>query len=173
MTSRLECGIAENPRRPIAAPPDSNLIQRVVRSTSSRATFVRFACVGGTIAILDAGLLYLLKDLPGFNVYTARVVSYFAAMCAGYFLNRSFTFHHLERGRAWWDELLRFFSVHAMGGLLNFGVYALVVTLAERLGATGRVALLAPLAGVWIGGVVGMCFNFLMSRKHVFDARSR
>ncbi|NKI36533.1 GtrA family protein [Wenzhouxiangella sp. XN79A] len=161
------------PRVPIAAPPDSSLIQRVARSTSSRATFLRFACVGGTIAIIDAGLLYLLKDLPGFNVYTARLVSYFAAMCAGYFLNRYFTFHHLERGRVLWDELLRFFSVHALGGALNFAVYALVVTLADRMGATGRVALFAPLAGVWVGGVVGMCFNFLMSRKHVFDGRTR
>ncbi|GEM_PF-499573 len=173
MTGALECAIAEISRRTIAAPSVSNLVQRVVQSTSSRATFVRFACVGGTIAVLDAGLLYLLKDLPGFNVYTARVVSYFAAMCAGYFLNRYFTFHHLERGRELWDELLRFFSVHALGGALNFAVYSLIVTLADRLGATGKVALFAPLAGVWIGGVVGMCFNFLMSRKHVFDGRAR
>lgn len=131
--------------------------------------FVRFACVGATIAIIDAGLLYLLKDLPGFNVYTARVVSYFAAMCTGYVLNRYFTFHHLERARVLWDELLRFFSVHAFGGVLNFAVYALVVTLAERLEATGWVAYLAPLFGVWVGGVVGMCFNFLMSKRHVFQ----
>lgn len=158
------------PSVPIDRSNDSKLIQRVVQSTSSRATFVRFACVGGTIAIIDAGLLYLLKDLPGFNVYTARLVSYFAAMCTGYFLNRHFTFRHLERGRALWNELLRFFSVHAFGGVLNFGVYALVVTLAETIGATGAVELFAPLAGVWLGGVVGMCFNFLVSRKLVFDA---
>jgi putative flippase GtrA len=145
----------------------------VVRSTSSRATFVRFACVGATIAIIDVAVLYLLKDLPGFNVYTARLASYFAAMCAGYFLNRTFTFHHLERGRALWDELLRFFSVHAVGGVLNFAVYSLVVTLANAVGATGKVELFAPLAGVWLGGIVGMCFNFLVSRKLVFDAKPR
>jgi len=118
-------------------------------------------------------LLYLLKDLPVFNVYSARVVSYFAAMCAGYLLNRYFTFHHLERGRVLWDELVRFFSVHALGGLLNFAVFSLIVTLADRYAATGTLALLAPLLGVWIGGLVGMSFNFLMSRNHVFDGAKR
>ncbi|MEE4295114.1 MAG: hypothetical protein V2J20_00675 [Wenzhouxiangella sp.] len=29
---------------------------------------------------------------------------------------------------------------------------------------------LMPLLGVWLGGVVGMSFNFLVSRKLVFDA---
>lgn len=172
---RLECR-ASSPAKPVSRPiatPEPNLIQRVVRSTSSRATFLRFACVGGTIAVIDAGLLYLLKDLPGFNVYTARLVSYFAAMCTGYVLNRYFTFHHLARSRALWQELLRFFSVHAAGGVLNFAVYALIVTLAEWYGAAGTVALLAPLFGVWAGGVVGMCFNFLLSRKLVFGSPGR
>lgn len=155
-------------RAPIASSDESNLLLRVAKSSSSRATFVRFACVGGTIAILDAGLLYLLKDLPPFNVYTARLVSYFAAMCAGYILNRYFTFHHLERARVLWDELLRFFSVHAFGGALNLAVYALIVTLADRLEVRGWASALAPLFGVWVGGVVGMCFNFWMSKKHVF-----
>jgi len=163
----------QSPRPPITRAPDSNLLLRVAKSTSSRATFLRFACVSGTISLIDAGLLYALKDLPGFNVYSARLVSYFAAMCTGYLLNRYFTFHHLERSRVLWEELLRFFSVHAFGGALNFGVFSLVVFLAEHFGATGTTALIAPLAGVWIGGVVGMCFNFLVSRKHVFGARER
>lgn len=113
-------------------------------------------------------MLYLLKDLPAFNVYTARVVSYFCAMTCGYLLNRYFTFHHLERVRVLWHELVRFFSVHALGGLLNFAVFSLVVIAGERAGMAGLAGALVPLLGVWIGGVVGMCFNFWMSRRHVF-----
>jgi putative flippase GtrA len=89
-------------------------------------------------------------------------------MCAGYLLNRYFTFHHIERGRVLWDELIRFFSVHALGGLLNFGVFSLIVTVAEGRIEDRVTAQLIPLLGVWIGGLVGMTFNFLMSRKHVF-----
>lgn len=147
------------------------LLNRGVRSSSSRATFFRFACVGGTIALIDAGVLYLLKDLPGFNVYTARVFSYTAAMATGYLLNRYFTFHHIERGRVLIDELLRFFSVHAVGGLINFGVFSLIVIAGEHAELSRIWHALVPLLGVWAGGVVGMCFNFLVSRKLVFDDR--
>lgn len=140
-----------------------------MRSTSQRATFARFVGVGSTIAIIDAGVLYLLKDLPGFNVYTARIVSYGCAMTTGYLLNRHFTFHHLERIRVLWHELVRFFSVHALGGVLNFAVFSLVVIAGEQARVTGLAGHLVPLFGVWIGGVAGMCFNFWMSRKHVFD----
>jgi putative flippase GtrA len=140
-----------------------------VRSHSPRAAFFRFALVGMTIAMIDAGLVYLLKGLPGLNVYTARVFSYTAAMATGYVLNRYFTFHHVERGRVLIDQLLRFFSVHSIGGLLNFGVFSLVVFLGERADLTRFWDSVLPLLGVWIGGIVGMCFNFLFSRKLVFD----
>ncbi|MDT8437600.1 MAG: GtrA family protein [Wenzhouxiangellaceae bacterium] len=145
------------------------LLQRGAHSTSSRATFFRFACVGGTISLIDAGLLYLLKDAPGFNIYSARVVSYGAAMSAGYLLNRYFTFRHLDRARVLWDELLRFFSVHAVGGVLNYAVFALVVLLGGRLELGGWSQALLPLFAIWIGGLVGMTFNYLASRKLVFD----
>ncbi|MBS3746593.1 MAG: GtrA family protein [Wenzhouxiangellaceae bacterium] len=147
------------------------MLNRGVRSSSKRATFFRFACVGSTIALLDAGLLYLLKDLPGFNAYIARVFSYTAAMSTGYVLNRYFTFHHIERGRALVDELLRFFSVHALGGVLNLAVFSLVVFLGEQAELTRFWAGVMPLIGVWVGGLVGMTFNFLFSSKLVFDER--
>jgi len=147
------------------------LLNRGVRSHSSRATFFRFACVGGTIALIDAGLLYLLKDLPGFNAYIARLFSYTAAMSAGYVLNRYFTFHHIEKGRVLFDELIRFFSVHALGGVLNFGVFALVVFLGDQADLTRFWRAVMPLIGVWAGGLIGMTFNFLFSSKFVFNER--
>jgi len=142
-----------------------------VRSSSRRATFFRFACVGATIALIDAGVLYLLKDLPGFNAYIARVFSYSAAMATGYVLNRYFTFHHIARGRVLLDELVRFFSVHALGGVLNFGVFSLIVFLGEQAELSRFWAGVMPLIGVWIGGLFGMAFNFLFSSKLVFDER--
>jgi len=144
------------------------MLKKAVRSSSNRATAFRFACVGTSIAFIDAGLLYLLKDAPGFNVYLARLVSYGAAMSVGYFLNRYFTFHHLDRVRVLWDELLRFFSVHALGGLLNFAVFALIVMLGDKIGLTGFWKAVWPLIGVWVGGLFGLTFNFLLSKKIVF-----
>lgn len=142
-----------------------------MRSHSSRATFFRFACVGGSIALIDAGLLYVLKDLPGFNAYIARLFSYTAAMSAGYVLNRYFTFHHIEKGRALFDELVRFLGVHAIGGVLNFGVFALVVYFGEQADLSRFWNAVMPLIGVWVGGLVGMTFNFMISSRFVFDER--
>ncbi|NDY95078.1 GtrA family protein [Wenzhouxiangella limi] len=147
-----------------------NLLERGIRSDSDRAAFFRFALVGVTISIIDAGLVYVLKDLPGMNVYLARIFSYSAAMATGYVLNRYFTFHHVDFGRKLFDQLIRFFSVHSVGGLINFGVFSAVVYLGDRAGLNSFWHSLMPLLGVWLGGVVGMSFNFLVSRKLVFDA---
>ncbi|MDZ7785058.1 MAG: GtrA family protein [Halioglobus sp.] len=138
-------------------------------SSSRRATFFRFACVGGAISLIDAGVLYLLMDAPGFNIYLARIVSYAAAMTAGYLLNRYFTFHHLDRVLVLWHELLRFFSVFAAGGAVNYAVFSLIVMFAMELELTRFQAAIMPLVAIWIGGLFGMCFNFLLSHKLVFD----
>lgn len=147
------------------------LLRRLVHSRGQRATFGRFAAVGGTIAVIDVGLLYALKDLPGFNVYTARLVSYAAAMIAGYLLNRHFTFRHTERHRSLHHELARFLAVHALGGLVNYGVFFLIVRAGQQAGLGGLAATLLPLVAVWAGGLVGMTLNFLLARRWVFDRR--
>ncbi len=144
------------------------LLDRIHRSQSKKATFLRFACVGVTISIIDAGGLYLFMAL-GLNVYIGRAISYTAAMCAGYMLNRYFTFHHLETGRALWHSLLRHFSVHATGGVLNFVVFGGVLILGQKMGGEVAASATLPLIGVWIGGMAGLCFNFFFSRKLVFD----
>jgi putative flippase GtrA len=140
-----------------------------VLSPSTRAAFLRFACVGLTMALIDIGLLYWLKDQPAFNAYTARLVSYPSGLTVGYFLNRYFTFHHVDNVRHVLDELARFFAVHAVGGLLNFGVFSLVVYAGESADFAPGWEATIPLIGVCLGGVVGMCFNFFVSRELVFD----
>jgi putative flippase GtrA len=140
-----------------------------VLSPSPRAAFFRFACVGLAMAVVDIGVLYLLKDQPGLNVYLARLISYASSLTVGYVLNRNFTFHHVNNERHILDELLRYFAVHSTGGLLNLGVFTVVVFLGDRADLTPAGQDLLPLAGVCLGGVVGMCFNFVFSRALVFD----
>lgn len=144
------------------------LLDKVRRSHSDRATFTRFASVGVTISLIDAGALYLLMAI-GINVYIGRALSYALAMAVGYVLNRYFTFHHLETGRALWHSLVRHFSVHSVGGLLNLGVFALVLEIGQWLGGQVAASATLPLLGVWIGGLAGLCFNFFFSKKLVFD----
>ncbi len=140
-------------------------------STSNRATFTRFTGVAVAIAVIDIGLLYLLKLPLGINVYLARIASYSAAMTAGYFLNRRYTFHHHQRQRHLAKEMGRFYTVFAGGGLLNYLTFAAIVALGHHLSGTATVRLWLPLVGVWVGGLAGMGFNYGLSRKLVFHSR--
>lgn len=130
--------------------------------------FTRFAAVGLTISLIDIGLLYLLNTL-GLNIYIARIPSLLASMTVGYILNRYFTFHHLETGRALWHSLLRHYSVHGVGSAINYGVYSATLIIGQYLGGQASASGTLPFIAVWIGGVFGMCFNFFFSKKLVFD----
>ncbi|WP_269525697.1 GtrA family protein [Coraliomargarita parva] len=145
------------------------LFGKLHRSESDKATFLRFALVGLTISVIDAGLLYLSLGL-GVNAYIGRIFSLAAAIGAGYVLNRYFTFHHVEVNRALWQSVLRHYSVQSTGGALNIGIYALVLLIGQQMGAEVSMATTLPLLAVWIGGMAGMCFNFFFSKKLVFDA---
>ena len=144
------------------------MIKRLLTSSSSLATFGRFAMVACSIALIDIGALYGLHEGLDANVYLARVFSYFMAMTAGYFMNRHFTFHHQRRFRHLLADLWRFYSVFALGGLLNYGVFALTVALGGRMGVMPEATFWLPLLGVWLGGLVGMSFNYVFSHKLVF-----
>ena len=144
------------------------LLDNIRRSHTDRATFIRFAGVGATISLIDAAGLYAMLWL-GVDRYLGRVVSLAVAMAAGYCLNRYFTFHHLETGRALWHSLLRHYSVHSIGSALNIGAYALVLEVGQMMGGQVAASATLPLVGVWIGGVAGLCFNFFFSKKMVFD----
>ena len=144
------------------------LFAKFHRSKSEWATFARFAFVGVTIATIDAGLLYLLLA-AGIGPYLGRFVSLGASMSAGYLLNRYFTFHHLETGRALWHSLVSHYSVHAVGAAINIGVFSIVLVLGQSMGGEIAASATLPLLGVWIGGLAGMCFNFFFSKKLVYD----
>jgi len=144
------------------------LIGKIHRSQSNKAVFLRFACVSATISIIDIGGLYLGLAL-GLSPYIGRIFSYIAAMSAGYLLNRYFTFHHLESGRALWHSLLRHFSVFAVGGLINYSVFSAILITGHQMGHSISHSPFLPMFAVWIGGLFGMCFNFFFSKKLVFD----
>lgn len=143
-------------------------IHRIRYSTSNRATFVRFATVGLTISLIDIAGLYILMAL-GLNVYISRIFSYFASMTSGYLLNRYFTFHHLETGRKLRESLFRHYSVHSLGGILNFALFSVVLIIGQKMGGRASSSATLPLIAVWVGGMGGMFFNYFFSKRLVFN----
>ena len=124
-----------------------------------------------TIAVVDILILYLLHGAGGLNVYLGRVVSYGAAITTGYFLNRRYTFHAHRRRRHLFVELCRYYTVFGLGGLINYGVFAMIVATGNALGAAPTLGFWLPLIGIWAGGMTGMGFNYGGSHRLVFRNR--
>ena len=123
--------------------------------------FLKFSMVGGVGFVVDAGTLYILKDLVGLDRVTARVFSSLVfGMTTTFVLNSYLTFRGQGSGSIV-QRYLRFAAANIVGNLLNVGTYTLLV---ENLTLFYRV----PLLGVVAGTFVGLIFNFTGSKYFVF-----
>ncbi|MGE4062535.1 MAG: GtrA family protein [Rhodospirillaceae bacterium] len=131
-------------------------------AASGRRQFLRFALVGAAGFLIDAGALMLALNAFGLGLYSGRAFSYLCAATFTWLCNRHFTFAGL--GGEPLFEWLRFLGANAIGGAVNYGVYAAVVTLSSA----GRAW---PIIGVAAGSVAGLVFNFAISKYWVFRSR--
>jgi putative flippase GtrA len=143
------------------------LFLHYLNSHSKLAQFLRFATVGIKISLIDAGILYALPYFFGMNLYLARVFSLGSSIMAGYVLNRYFTFGGNERG-CFYRQMAGHFGVHLTGGVLNYGVFSAVVAIGHTFLERGLLMTIWPLIAIVIGGLVGLSFNFTLSKKLVF-----
>ena len=92
------------------------------RLGAEAARFVRFALVGGTGFVVDAGLLTVLHNGAGFDPFTARLVSISVSAFTTWRLNRAVTFGASDRSQA--SEGARYALVAALTAGLNYCLYA-------------------------------------------------
>lgn len=134
--------------------------------------FLTFALIGVGGLFVDMAALAVALHLLGLDPYGGRVFSYLMAATFTWYMNRRFTFTGVSR-RGALRQWARFLVANAVGALVNYGVYVLVL----RTGpwAVSAVGLwpglftdLLPYAGVAAGSVSGLIFNFVLSKKLVF-----
>lgn len=127
--------------------------------------FLRFFAVGALGFVVDAGLTLLLSQDNHLHALVARAPAFLAASAVTYALNRCWTFE--SRTTAWLRGWIHYLAVTSIGTLLNYLTYALSIVL---VGTSPR----TTLAGVALGSIVGLGFNFTLSNRIVFrrkDAR--
>jgi len=132
----------------------------------SRSRFLRFGLVGGAGFVVDKGVLALAHYLAGLDRFSARAISILCAMTFTWWGNRTLTFaDHAATGGAaeLAREWFRFVLANAVGAVVNYGSYSLLVSLAP---APLNNLLLAAAVGVGIG----LVFNFTLSKRFVFRA---
>jgi putative flippase GtrA len=121
------------------------------------ARFLRFALVGGTGFLIDAGLLTVLHDFAGVDPFTARLVSITASAFTTWRLNRSLTFGASERGQA--AEGVLYALVAAITAVLNYLVYVLILIAWREL---------PPLAAAIAATLAAMLFSYAGYSRVVF-----
>ena len=128
----------------------------------SRLSFLRFAAIGALGVPVDWIVLQAMVHW-GSGPYAGRVVSWFCAATFTWVGNRYFTFSATRaRGLlATIKEWLRFLGANAVGGLVNVGLYSVLVRFAPPPLNDLTVALV-------LGVLLGLVFNFTLSKKMVF-----
>lgn len=125
--------------------------------------FLRFALVGGIGFGVDVAVLYLLLG-AGAGLIAGRAGSFLAAATSTWQLNRRYTFTGrpgVAGIRATSRQWLRFVLANAVGGAVNVGIYAALVTQASLCAEL-------PALAVAAGSVAGLVFNYTVSRLWVF-----
>lgn len=125
--------------------------------------FMRFGLVGVMGFTVDTSVLVLGTNVLEFPFWLAKALSLFISMCCTYLGNRYLTFaarraHGLPAIRREW---LKFMGANSVGAVINYAVASAVVYAAP-----------APFNNKYVGQVcgvlVGMTFNFTLSKKLVF-----
>jgi putative flippase GtrA len=128
-----------------------------------RHSFIRFALVGAGGYIIDTAVLALDTGAWGLDFRTGRAISIFVAMSFTWLGNRYLTFRE-RRARTFsgaMQEWLKFIGANAIGAVVNYGTSVLLVLYAA---SPFDHKFIAQACGV----LVGLIFNFVLSRKLVF-----
>ena len=127
-----------------------------------RLSILRFAVIGALGMPVDWIVLQLMVHW-GTGPYIGRLISWFCAATFTWAGNRYFTFA-TTRARGLLPSLkewLRFLGANAVGGLVNVGLYSVLVRFAPPPFNDLTVALV-------LGVLLGLVFNFTLSKKVVF-----
>ena len=94
--------------------------------------FLKFCIVGASSFVIDFGLLNLLHYKAGFSIALAATISFFTAVCNGFYWNRTWTFK--ERTGDLEKQFPLFVATNIVGWFLNLTIMTAVLMTAGALG---------------------------------------
>ena len=135
-----------------------NLLDRLQKSK-----LVRFGAVGGAGFFVNEAALAVAKNLLGMGNHAGWLFGFAVAVTFTWWGNRVFTFHeHKSLGHAGiLAEWARFVATNSLGAAANFAVFSLLIGFAPSPLSNSYIALA-------FGVLVGLIFNFTLSKKLVF-----
>ena len=135
-------------------------MKRILAHRATFVQFMKFGTVGAAGFVVDTVLVYLGIYALGLERITAGYAAYPLTVTFTWFGNRIFTFREASRERVG-EQWSKFLIVCLVGLAFNRGTYSLLVT-------TVPFAYEYPVIALFGGTLVGMFFNFFLSRRLVF-----
>ena len=131
----------------------------------ARSQFLRFAVVGTAGFVVNEAVLFALLKLLRLDPYSGQAAAFLFAATFTWWGNRMLTFRaHAATGAGGMArEWASFIAANALGGAINYAIYAMLVSIAPA-------PFNSPFLGVVAGTLAGLVFNFTMSRRFVFRA---
>lgn len=114
----------------------------------------------GTIGFLIDTVVFTLVDALIGNPYISRIISYLFAATGTWFLNRRFTF--AASGLSIWREWSSFLVLQSGGGIVNYAVFAWLITMFGFFASY-------PVAAIAAGSIAGMGVNFATAKFLIFE----
>jgi len=134
-------------------------IVAVLALTGLPRSFIQFGMVGAFGFCWDTTTVYTLKSFTG--LYIAGTCGFLVAGTANWAINRIWTFRHLDHIAAH-HQLVRFLMANAIGFIFNRGTFFILISLSVLCRNQPILAILA-------GTAAGLCFNYVLSKKFVFN----
>lgn len=124
---------------------------------------VRFGAVGGAGFFVNEAALVVARVVLHLGDHAAWLFGFAVAVTFTWWGNRTITFHeHKSTGRtAMLAEWARFVATNSLGAVANFAVYSLLIAFAPW-------PLNVPYAALFFGVLVGLIFNYTLSKRLVF-----
>lgn len=130
---------------------------------SLKTQLIRFIISGGISAVVDLGLLYILKDFGGLTYAAAKSFSFIAGTTTAYMINRRWTFAAAPSKRRFIAILVLYALTFIVQVGLSTFTYSWFISLDIREN-------LATVASFVIGQGVATIVNFIIQRGIIFKA---
>ncbi len=129
------------------------------------ARFIRFGLVGGAGFFVNEAALWVILNFIGLDRYTAQIPAFFVAVTFTWWGNRVLTFREHAAQTSLIREWVKFVAANGIGAIANYALYVSLLRFAPHPANSPYLALAA-------GTLLGLVFNFTMSKRFVFRGSS-
>ena len=123
---------------------------------------ILFVFTGGVGFLTEIAIIQIAVSVFGVSHVGARIVSFPVAVLATWFINRKITFTSENKAI---EELSKYIFVQVIGGLINLGVYYVIVT-------NQSFDMIDPILALAVASLCSMIFTYTGSRKLVFTNKT-